>query len=709
MLETLRQDIAYALRALARTPGFALTVVATLALGIGANATMFSVLDVLLVRPPAGVRASEQVVRLYFRQSHPRFGEMTRAGTSVPDFEAIRDGTPLLDAAVAQFTPAMSLGRGAEARQVRVAAVSRDYFAMLGVTPLRGRFFTPDEDRVGGERVAVLGEAYWRTHFAADTGIIGRALPIGRSTYTVVGIAPAGFTGVNLTAAEVWLPLGASAADVNTAEAMSSRDYYWIRVLARLKPGADPRAAAEQATLAFNNARRAARGADADRSSDEGPATIVFGPIQESRGPAMTDDAKVALWVGLVAGIVLLVACANVANLLLARGVGRQREIAVRLGLGATRGRLLGLLLVESLVLGLAGGIASLLLAVWGGSAVRAFLLPDLPADAALLDWRVLGFTAAVSVAAGILAGIAPALRASGVNLSRSLKEGGRGQTGSRGRLRAGLVVAQVALTAVLLVGAGLFVRSLRDAQAVDLGFDPDRVALLSVDLGEVGLDRAAEEATYRRLLERLQAYPGVERAALSMGLPFWTTFATTLRASGVDSIPVGRSGGPYYILATPEYFDAAGIRLLQGRTSRTRTPPAPRRWPSSTIRSRSASSGTAIPSARRCTSAATRCRPRSSASCRMRRTAPLPTPMTRCCTTCRSISARSRHGFPGSCCARTAPRHRWCPASSAPSRSPRAACPGSACAGSPSTWRRSTARGGWARRCSPPSVSSRS
>ncbi len=579
MLETLRQDIAYALRALARTPGFAAAVVATLALGIGANSTMFSVLDVLLVRPPALVRAPEDVVRLYVKQTHRRFGEWTNASTSVPDYEAIRDGTPLLEQVVAQYTPGMSLGRGAEARPVRAAAVTHNYFTMLGVAPLRGRFFTADEDRVGGERVAVLSEAYWRTQFAGDTAVIGRALPIGRSTYTVVGIAPAGFTGVDLRPAELWLPLGASADDVNSAEAMSSRDFYWIEVLARVRPGADRRAAAEQATLAYRNARAAAAASappggerrisisgGGGGASDEGPATVLFGPVQESRGPNMSDDAKVALWVGLVAGIVLLVACANVANLLLARGVGRRREIAVRLGLGATRGRLLGLLLVESLVLGVLGGAAALLLAVWGGAAVRGFLLPDLPAGTAILDWRFLAFTGAVAVLAGALAGVAPAFRSSRLDLSQALKDGGRGQTAGRGRLRAGLVVAQVALTVVLLVGAGLFVRSLRDAQGVDLGFDPDRVAMFSVDLGEGGLAAAAQEATYRRLFDRVRAYPGVEQAALSMGLPFWSTFATTIRASGVDSIPPMRGGGPYYIVVTPDYFDATGLRLLRGR-----------------------------------------------------------------------------------------------------------------------------------------------
>lgn len=580
MLETLRQDIAYALRALVRTPGFTAAVVATLALGIGANSTMFSVLDVLLVRPPAGVRAPDEVVRLYVRQTHARFGEWTNSSTSVPDFEAVRDGTPLLSSVAAQFVANMSLGRGAEARPVRTAAVTHRYFDLLGVAPLRGRFFTADEDRVGAERVAVLSEAYWRTRFAGDTAIIGHALPIGRSTYTVIGVAPAGFTGVDLRPAELWLPLGASADDVNSAEAMASRDFYWIEVLARVRPGADRRAAAEQATLAYRNGREAARSAAPEGgerrvvisgggggASDEGPATVLFGPVQESRGPTMSEDAKVAVWVGIVAGIVLLVACANVANLLLARGVSRRREIAVRLGLGATRARLLGLLLVESVMLGLLGGAAALLLAVWGGAAVRAFLLPDLPADAAFLDWRVLAFTGGIAVVAGGLAGIAPAFRSSRLDLSQSLKDGGRGQTASRGRLRGGLLVAQVALTVVLLVGAGLFLRSLRDAQGVDLGFDPDRVVMLSVDLGEIGLDRAAREATYRRLFERVRAYPGVERAALSMGLPFWATFATDVRVHGVDSLPVGREGGPYYIMATPEYFETAGLRLLSGRT----------------------------------------------------------------------------------------------------------------------------------------------
>jgi predicted permease len=564
MLDALLQDIRYALRGFARSPGFTLTVVITLALGIGANATMFGVLDALLLRPPRYVQDPDDVVRVYIRSTSRWSGTFTTTTTSVPTYEALRAGVPGFASTAAFFDRGLSLGRGAEARAVKVAAVSHTYFPMLGVRPAFGRFFGADEDRPGAQGTAVLGHGFWHARFSGDSAVLGRALPIGRGTYTVTGVAPEGFIGANQREPDIWLPLSASVTDVffsaeAAATALTSHGSFWIGVVARLTPGADRAATAASATTVYKRNLVAA-------GSDDTVATILLGPMQRARGPKMSDNAKVALWVGAVAAVVLLVACANVANLLLARGVRRRREIAVRLGLGATRYRIAVQLLVESLVLGLLGGAAALLVTTWGGSLVRAFLLPDLPATEPILDWRVLLFMAAAALLAGSLAGVAPALHSSRVDLSAALKDAGRSITSGHGRLRAALLAAQVAFTIVLLVGAGLFVRSLRNVQALDLGVDIERVLVATVDLGSVGMARNASNAMHLGLLERARTFPGVVAAAAGVGTPFGWSHGMHLRASGSDSIPHVQDGGPYLNAVTPDYFQTLGLGILRGR-----------------------------------------------------------------------------------------------------------------------------------------------
>jgi len=564
MLDALLQDIRYALRGFARSPGFTLAVVVTLALGIGANTTMFGVLDALLLRPPRYVQDPDDVVRVYIRQTSRWSGTFTTTTTSVPTYEALRAGVPGFASTAALIERELGLGRGAEARAVKVAAVSHTYFPMLGVRPAFGRFFGAEEDRPGVQGTAVLGHGFWQARFSGDSAVLGRALPIGRGTYTVTGVAPQGFVGANQSEPDIWLPLSASVADVffsaeMAATALTSHGSFWISVVARLKPGADRVATAATATTAYKRDLVAA-------GSSDTVATVLLGPMQRARGPEMSDNAKVALWIGAVAAVVLLVACANVANLLLARGVRRRREIAVRLGLGATRRRITVQLLVESLVLGLLGGAAALLVTTWGGSLVRAFLLPDLPATEPILDWRVLLFMAAAALLAGTLAGVAPALQSSRVDLSAALKDAGRSITSGRSRLRNALLAAQVALTVVLLVGAGLFVRSLRNVQALDLGLDIEHVLVASVDLGSVGMTREASDAMHLGLLERAQNLPGVVATAAGVGTPFGWSHGMHLRASGSDSVPRVKDGGPYLNAVTPDYFLTLGTGILRGR-----------------------------------------------------------------------------------------------------------------------------------------------
>lgn len=559
-MSSLLRDLRYAARSLARSPGFALGVILTLALGIGANATMFGVVDTLYLKPPAGVQEPDAVVRLYLRRTVGMLGTFTGRPITYPSFKDLRDGGVFEQtAAVAQSS--LSLGRGAEAVNTDVLAVSHTYFPMLGVTPAFGRFFGADDDRIGAPTVAVVSHGYWTRHFGADSSIIGRSLQLGEAGYTVIGVAPAGFAGIELAAPDFWLPIEAavSAGDIVPLEALTARGWWWNAVVARLKSGASMDASAALATAAYR------RGAVAESPRDSA-AQVLLGPIQIARGPSASKESKVSAWIALVAAIVLLVACANVANLLLARGVSRRRELALRAGLGAGRGGLMRMLLAESLLLATIGGGAAMLLAVWGGSAVRGLLIPELPAEVPVVDLRILGFAAVAILITAFLTGIVPAIQSSRTDLADAMKSGGHGATSRGGRTRAGLLVAQIALTLVLLVGAGLFVRSLRSVQQIDLGFDADKVLEASVDMGSAHFSAQADEnAAYLRILERLQRMPGVEAAAATMS-PYGWAFGRSIRAEGRDSIPQTPGGGPYLNSVTSDYFATMGMRVEQGR-----------------------------------------------------------------------------------------------------------------------------------------------
>ena len=551
----LLRDIRYAARGLLRTPLLSLGIVLTLGLGIGVNAAMFGVVDTLFLRPPAGVHGADRVVRLYVRRRDPFFGLNTQGIGQYPAFADIRDGHAFADVS-AVTTRSMSLGRGADAVSVDVGAVSWDYFATLGAGMELGRPFLAGDDDPGAARTVVLTDAFWRAHYGADPGIVGRRIPVGTGPATVVGVAARAFRGIDLAPLDMFLPIGAVAAEVASPEALTSRHWWWMDAIARLRPGQRPEDAVARATLSYR------RGA-LDKA--DSTATVVTGPIQEARGPEASSDAKVSAWIGFVALAVLLIVCANVANLLLARGVSRRRELAVRAGLGAGRGGLMRMLLAESLVLAASGGAAALALASWTGALARGFLVPDLPAGTPVIDPRMLAFTALAVAATALLIGVVPAVQASRTDLTESLKSGGRGATQRGGRTRATLLAVQVALTLVLLVGAGLFVRSLRNVEHIDLGFDPNRVLEARVDMSAAGLSPTEADATYLRMLDDVRRLPGVAGAA-AVQSPYQWAQAITIRAQGVDSMRRPTTGGPYINAVTPGYFATLGTRLVRGR-----------------------------------------------------------------------------------------------------------------------------------------------
>ncbi|HEX6631911.1 MAG TPA: ABC transporter permease [Gemmatimonadaceae bacterium] len=562
-LEAIGHDLRFALRQLRRQPGFAVVAVLTLAAGIAANAVMFGVVDRLLLRPPPHVVAPDRVSRLYLRQWGSDGAEWTTANISYRRLLELRDGGRAVADVAGYLADDVLLGRGDDAERVRGAYATASLFPLLGVRPELGRFFTEAEDRPpDGEHVVVLGYGLWQRRFGGDPGVIGRTVHVQSSDYTVVGVAPPGFAALDLREVDVWQPATSIRSEFGLpAEWSTQHNFSWIEPVARLKPGVS----AEQAAAVFSVvwARSLAEQLDAARAAAARPRVLVA-PALEQRGPQRSASARVSLWLAGVAGVVLLVACANVANLLLARGLERRREIAVRLALGVGRRRLVGQLLLESVLLALAGAAVGLLLARWGGSLLYAVLLPDIGVHGELYDARVLGFTAAAAIVAGVLAGLVPALQASRPDLAATLKAGAREGGGRRARLRGALLVTQAALSVVLLVGAGLFVRSLHNARTVDLGLDTDHLVYATIDWrGAEPEGAGARTALDAQLLARLRALPEVERATTSFSLAFQRNIVLDLFGETRDTVRVPSA---YFNAVGPDFFATTGARILRGR-----------------------------------------------------------------------------------------------------------------------------------------------
>jgi predicted permease len=551
------QDFRYALRTLARSPGLSLAAVLTLGLGIGANTAMFGVVDRLFFRPPAHVVDPDRVVRLYVTTTMPPWGTNTSSIGTYPRYEDLRDRARSFEAVAAYGRGSFSFGLGPQAERVTGRLVTASFFSVLGVRPELGRFFSADEDSVGrAAHVAVLSREFWTRRFGADQAVLGKTLQLGRSVYTVIGVAPQGFAGIDLEVPDLWVPLTAAAPEVMGPAALGPR-YFWLSgVVARLRPRVNPGQAGAEATAIYRSRFV---------QSGDSTGTVSLGSVHEALGPNASKDAKLSVWLGVMCAIVLLIACANVANLLLARAVQRKREIAVRLALGASRGRLARQLLADSAVLTVLGGGTALLITLWLGPVLSSSLLSD-SATTPGLDTRVLLFATVAVLVTAVLAGFAPAYHASAPDLSSALKSGEREGTFQRSRVRTGLLVGQVALTLVLLAGAGLFVSSLRHVQGLRLGFDADRLIVASVDLQRLGYERPAANALYEDMRERVKRLPGVSGASLAVGHPFGWAFAMTLFVPGLDSLPRSPSGGPYFVAVTPDYFQTMGAAVRRGR-----------------------------------------------------------------------------------------------------------------------------------------------
>jgi putative ABC transport system permease protein len=550
----MRQDLKLAARLLVKDPRVTLIAVLALAGGIGANTAIFSVLNAVLLRPLAYGHPERLVVVM--NTSNRRGGSAPVAAADFLDWQ--KQNTAFTSMAAAEsWGPNLT---GVEkAEKIPALRATGTLFQVLQVAPALGRVFTSADAEPGNERVVVVGDRFWRTRLGADPRALGRRLLLDGAAYTVIGVMPPAFRFAPFwqTKAELWAPLAMP------PERARSRTGQSLRIFARLRPGISAAAAqAEMRTIAARLERQYPE-TNADRGARVTPLNdMVVGNVR-----------PMLLALAGAVGFIVLIACANVANLLLARAAGRRREIAVRIALGASRARLLRQLLAESVLLALAGGSAGLLLAYW---AVHA-LVAAMPATARFslpraqeigVDFTVLLFTFALSLAAGILFGLVPAFDASRTELNASLKEGGRGVAGARGRIRGMLAAAEIALSIVLLTGAGLLLRSFEKLHSLDPGFQPRNAMAAVVSVaGTRHADPALRAGFYRQLVERVQALPGVESAAMINHLPLsGDVWSNGFTVAGQPVPSAGSVPNAVYRVALPGYFRTMKIPVLAGR-----------------------------------------------------------------------------------------------------------------------------------------------
>ncbi|HKB09859.1 MAG TPA: ABC transporter permease [Vicinamibacterales bacterium] len=561
-LETLAQDVRYALRTMRRSPGFTLVAVFALAVGIGGNTAIFSLLDAARTQA-LPYRDPERLVLLWGNVQRAR---VERRGTSYPDFADWRARSRSFDEMAAFAGQLMTLTGNDDPERINTEFVSAPYFSLLEVQPLVGRTFTAEEDDVAKPTaLVVMSDGLWRRRFGGDPQIVGRTLTLccAARSYTVVGVMPPGFTGLT-DAAELWVPFAMYA----PPDVMAQRGTRGFAALARLKRGVAREAAQHELDGISRQLEAEYPATNEKRGVEMSPLDVEL--VGAVRPALRTLMAAVAF--------VLLIACANVANLLLARSEARRREIAVRTALGAGRTRLLRQLITEGCVLTGIGAVAGLVLARVAVAALIAQSPVTFPSFVTPgLDARVAGFTVAVSLLCGILVGLAPGLQARAVDLSGSLKESARGSDGPRSqRVRGSLVVAELSLAVVLLVGAGLMIRSVRNLAALDPGFDPSSVLTLHVSIPRGATPPAAAGAAApppppviygRALLERLRAIPGVTAAALGTDVPLdGNAAASFYAAEGQPPVTAQNMPRAYVHRVSPEFFGTLRIPLLAGR-----------------------------------------------------------------------------------------------------------------------------------------------
>jgi predicted permease len=562
-MKTLAADLRFVARTLAKSPWFVLVITVTLALGVGVNTAMFSVVNAILLRPLPVPNPEQLVVLAEQVKDVPGF-----SGISYPDYRDFQDQSNMPADLAAYQLSVVGLSSGGKASTAVVQYVSGNFFSMMSVQPEIGRLIAPNEGgRPGADPVVVLSDAYWRKHFQADKEIIGKAVTVNGRGLTVIGVAEEKFSGPSvLVATDAYIPLSIAGISLQSDQFWTKRDQRRLKVLGRLRQHMSLETA--QAALRVV-AERLAR----EYPSTNGGLAVRLFPERLAR-PEPGDSGLlpiVGLLFLLLAGMVLMVACVNVVNLWLVRALARQKELATRSALGATRARLIQQTLTESMALALLGGTAGVFLGKFACAmleSVRNHV--DVPLYLNFtFDWRVFTYALTLALLTGIVVGVTPALRAAKVNVSEVLNQGGR--SGSAGkwhnRLRAVLVVGQIATSLVLLLTAGLFLRSLQAAQRMDLGFAPDRLLNITMDPRQLGYDEARGKAFYLELESRIYELPGVESASLSFSTPFG--FVHESADVYIEKRPVDKNTRPpevFYNTVDVPYFDNLKIPLVQGR-----------------------------------------------------------------------------------------------------------------------------------------------
>ena len=561
-LESIGADLRYALRQLKNSPGFSITVILSLTLGLGANTTIFTFVNALLLRPPA-VSDPGHLVEVMQRNAKAS-GIEAYMPFSYPGYVLLRDHNRTLSgfAAFDGDPRPVSWSHDGQGQMVYGQLVSSNFFSVLRVEPSVGRFFAADEDKSGpGAPTAVISYSFWQRQFAADRSVIGRALVLNGSSYTVIGVAPPSFTGILIgSRPDFWAPLQMTPILIRDRDRMGSDNSYWLFGVGRLKPGISKNEAQADLTVLIRSTH----------SSDQKAAAMDASafPVQLVPSPFR---GYVAAFTGLLmaaVGLVLLIACANAANLVLARATTRRRELAVRSALGASRLRMIRQALTESLLLSMMGGAGGLLLAYWSIPLLLNLKPATIPLSLeAPLDWRVFAFTFAASLFSGIAFGVVPALRSTRRDLLPALKDERQLAGPRRSRLRGSIVVAQITVCLVLLISAALCVRSLFNARSIDPGFSTHHIAVAHLDPGSLGYTESQDRQFYQQLVERVRALPGVSSASLSDDLPLGTSRTVhSVKIDGFNPPPGLDSIQVQVAYVAPDFFNTMGIPVLNGR-----------------------------------------------------------------------------------------------------------------------------------------------
>ena len=546
------QDLRYGARMMWKNPGFTVVAVLALALGIGANSAIFSVVNTVLLRP-LPYRNPDQLVMVWEDDTKGGYPRDTPAAANYMDW---RNQSSVFEGMAAIADQNFNLTGTGDPEKLVGRRVSANLFPLLGVEPQIGRAFLAEEDQPGRNRVVVISHGLWQRRFGADANVINQALTLNGESYTVVGVMPPHFQFPSRED-ELWVPIAF------TPQEAANRNRHYLQVIARMKPGVT----LEQAQVEMSTIASRLQQQYPEQNDDLGAAVT---PLHEQ----VVGDIKPALLVLLGAvGFVLLIACANVANLLLARAAVRQKEISIRVALGASRLRLVRQFLTESVLLAVLGGAVGLLLSLWGVSLLKAFIPENISqVEAITIDARVLGFTLLISLLTGLVFGLAPLTQASNLNLNETLKEGGRDSAaGSRGnRIRSLLVVTEVAVSPILLIGAGLLINSFMRLRNVDPGFRADHLLTMQVELPQSKYPEHSRRTTfYNELLSRIEALPGVKSAAVTTNLPLYAQGnSITISIEGrPDPAPgQGKRPGIATRVVSPHYFQTMSIPLLQGR-----------------------------------------------------------------------------------------------------------------------------------------------